>query len=192
MNVNRNKQVYYFPYLVTNLNRCFPLLLCSLGNLFTMFVCSRDKVAVDTIAASFVIQASKSSNRIGRCGFICVTHMCWSIGIVDGCGDVESLCLRLCIVDIVTITSSCSGRRELVHGGVTNRSSVVAIRDTGWIAESPAIVNIDGFGCGARRGGFVHDDVLFFVTVVTVLRTCLHVELLMADGQTAKDRVELR
>jgi hypothetical protein len=58
-----------------------------------MFVCPGNKVAVDSTITTFVIQASKSSNCIGRRSLIRVTHVRWSIGVVDGGGDVESLFL---------------------------------------------------------------------------------------------------
>mmetsp|Transcript_14847 Transcript_14847/g.31999 ORF Transcript_14847/g.31999 Transcript_14847/m.31999 type:complete len:642 (+) Transcript_14847:470-2395(+) len=127
--------------LIANLQRLLPLLLRGLRNLLPVFIRPRHKIRfAGTIPITTLgIQSSKSRNGIGGRTLVRVSHVCWSVGVVDGGGDVESLLLFSFGVGCGSGICGCGCGCGCCIGIVIG-ARIVAVGDGGWIAEGPSVV----------------------------------------------------
>lgn len=74
--------------LVANVDGEFVVPFGCLGDFFAVFVCPRDKVGA--VAAAGVVETGETSDCIGSGCLVGVTHVCWTVGVVDGGCNVKA------------------------------------------------------------------------------------------------------
>jgi len=76
---------------VANVNGLFVFTFGRLGDFFTVFICPRDKVGAGRGISASGVETGKAGDCIGGGCLVGVAHVCWTVGVVDGGGDVNAL-----------------------------------------------------------------------------------------------------
>jgi len=76
---------------VANVNGLFVFAFGRLGDFFAVFICPRDKVGAGGGISASGVETGKAGDCIGGGCLVGVAHVCWTVGVVDGGGDVKAL-----------------------------------------------------------------------------------------------------